>query len=224
MAKQKLELSKKEFQAIVDKLEAANTYESPSHLWKAVEETDWAKKQTPRPLTAAVAYQRAREMGIKFKTQPGKRGRKAGQGMPAGSKRTKGKRSEKMKFYEETYKCIKIALPLVMRERFAKTVKQAETGSLKAAIKLECLDCSCYQPVEIKNCTINTCSLYPHRPYQLDKEKERLKAFVKGEDDSPWKGYYEEIDDVEEEENKDVIEEMEEDTEEEDDGIDEEAA
>lgn len=196
MAKQKLELNKKEFQAIVDKLEKDNTFESPSHLWIAVENTDWAKKQKPRPLTAAVAYQRYKAMGIVIKTKAGKRGRKAGQGMPAGSRKTKGGRAEKMKFYEPSFDGMRISLPLVMEKRFAGTVEKAKKGSLKAAITLKCLDCTCYQPVEVKKCTVNDCALYPHRPWKMEEEKTRLKEFL-AEDGEPWKGYYEEIGDEE---------------------------
>lgn len=43
--------------------------------------------------------------------------------------------------------------------------KQAE-GNAKAAIKLKCLDCTCYQQEEIRNCPMLECSLYMLRPYQ----------------------------------------------------------
>lgn len=31
------------------------------------------------------------------------------------------------------------------------------------AIRAKCLDCSVYQPKEVKNCTCTDCSLYPYR-------------------------------------------------------------
>ena len=39
------------------------------------------------------------------------------------------------------------------------------------AIKLKCLDCCCWERIEVKNCTLETCPLHRHRPYQ-DKDKE----------------------------------------------------
>ncbi len=56
------------------------------------------------------------------------------------------------------------------RQRFPKMalpiIAQAEAGSLPAAIKLACLDCSNFVKHEVRDCAIKWCPLYPHRPYQ----------------------------------------------------------
>ena len=44
-------------------------------MWEAVAKTDWAMDMEPRPLSAAVIYQRVQEYGIETKTKPA-RGRK----------------------------------------------------------------------------------------------------------------------------------------------------
>lgn len=194
MAKQKLEINKKDFQKVVDDLENKQEFENPSALWKAVENTTWAKGLKPRPLTAALAYARAKELGIVIKTKPGKRGRRKGEGMPSTSKRTKGGRSKKMKFYKKTFEGMRISLPMVQKERFEGAIEKAEKGSLRAAIKMKCLDCSGYQPVEVKNCTVTGCPLYPHRPWKHENEGKRMNEFLNGEGE-PWQGYYEECDD-----------------------------
>jgi hypothetical protein len=31
------------------------------------------------------------------------------------------------------------------------------------AIRQKCLDCSCYQPSEVRNCHLTTCNLWPYR-------------------------------------------------------------
>lgn len=31
------------------------------------------------------------------------------------------------------------------------------------AIRKKCLDCSCFQPKEVRECTVISCSLYPYR-------------------------------------------------------------
>ena len=57
------------------------------------------------------------------------------------------------------------------------------------AIREKCLDCSCQQPIEVKECTVATCALYPFRmgvnpyrakrvmsPEQIAKAKANLMA------------------------------------------------
>ena len=41
-----------------------------------------------------------------------------------------------------------------------------------AAIKAKCLDCACWQRNEITHCTVITCPLWAHRPYQNDSESD----------------------------------------------------
>lgn len=50
--------------------------------------------------------------------------------------------------------------------KYKSLVDRAREGSLTAAIKLKCLDCSCWQPDEIRHCPCVECSLFPLRPYQ----------------------------------------------------------
>jgi len=57
------------------------------------------------------------------------------------------------------------------------------------AIREKCLDCTCQQPIEVKECTVTTCALYPLRmgvnpyrakrvmsPEQIAKAKANLMA------------------------------------------------
>ncbi len=45
--------------------------------------------------------------------------------------------------------------------------RKAYSGKSKAAgIKAKCLDCCCWQRVEIELCTTLACPLWPYRPYQ----------------------------------------------------------
>ena len=41
------------------------------------------------------------------------------------------------------------------------------------AIREKCLDCTCQQPIEVKECTVKTCALYPFRmgvnPYRAKR-------------------------------------------------------
>lgn len=167
MAKTKLEINKDEFQKVVTDLENAQTFDNPSKLWKAVEATDWAKNLKPRALTAAVAYARAKELGINIKTQPGKRGNPGG--LVGGAPRVRVPRSTKMKAFAASFVRMRKSTP----ERFRPLVDKLEkSGSLKACIKLKCLECSNWQPGEVKECVITDCPLFPIRPFQGKKTEE----------------------------------------------------
>jgi hypothetical protein len=63
-------------------------------------------------------------------------------------------------FAEQRRRFPKMALPIIDQE---------EQGSLPAAIKLMCLDCSNFVRQEVRDCVISWCPLYPHRPYQRIK-------------------------------------------------------
>lgn len=41
--------------------------------------------------------------------------------------------------------------------------------SYSKAVKAKCLDCSCFERVEITHCEVKTCPLYKIRPYQVKK-------------------------------------------------------
>ena len=43
--------------------------------------------------------------------------------------------------------------------------------SLRLAINAKCWDCSCGQRLEIRECPVVQCPLYPVRPYQIKQEK-----------------------------------------------------
>ena len=163
--RKKIRVDKGEFQRVVEQLESQRTFTNPSELWQAVADTDWAKQQQPRPLTAAVAYLRAREFGIVTKTQPGKRGltRERLAGIP----RKRRPRAEKMAVYGTTFAQMRSEYPKV----FLPIIDRAEKGSFRAAITLKCLECSGFVRAEARQCTVTNCSLYPHRPGAKDLEQ-----------------------------------------------------
>lgn len=171
----KLQINKSELQEVITKLENSQKFENPSALWKAVEATDYAKNQEPRPLTASTAYLRAKQFGIIIKTPGGKRGRgplseeqkKAMQ--EARKTMTRRPRSEKMKEFSETFEKLRKKVPA----RWQNLVKKAEQGSMKAAIALNCLECTVYQVPEIRDCCITGCPMFPHRPYKSKEDEEK---------------------------------------------------
>lgn len=48
--------------------------------------------------------------------------------------------------------------------------KAAEGKSKAAAIKAKCLECCCFQRIEVQNCTATSCPLWIYRPYQSESD------------------------------------------------------
>jgi len=58
-------------------------------------------------------------------------------------------------------------IPNLFKGSYRKQYDKAMTGrAMRAAINSKCLDCMCWQQVEVKRCDIVTCPLHPYRPYQ----------------------------------------------------------
>ena len=158
-----LVLDKAEFQKVVSDLEGSRSFNTQGELWEAVCATEWAKTREPRPLTSQVAYMRAKEMGIVVNTQRAKAFGGKRNGFGGGSHR----RSFASKVVPESVAKVRRRFPLTL----AKTVDKMEQGSLKAAIKLNCMECSGFDKSEVKNCGIVGCPLYSFRPYKNVKKE-----------------------------------------------------
>lgn len=63
-------------------------------------------------------------------------------------------------------------------ERFLPVIEALRSASRSASVKLNCLDCTCYNIEEIRNCDISSCAMWPVRPFQEipDQQPERDKA------------------------------------------------
>lgn len=56
--------------------------------------------------------------------------------------------------------------------KYTGILKQAYSGGSKAAgIKAKCLDCCCYQRLEVEKCRATGCPLWAYRPYQNGGEE-----------------------------------------------------
>ena len=167
MARTKIPVDAAKLQETVSGLEANRTFVNQSALFQAVAETEWAKGLK---LTPAVIYLRVREFKTTCKTLPGKKGGVMTQeridAMRAG-RGTRQPRSEKMKGFADSFEKMRKAFPA----KSLPIIEKAEQGSLRAAIKLMCLDCSGQQAVEVRNCVCPGCPLFPHRPYQGSVEE-----------------------------------------------------
>lgn len=155
MAKKAILLDKIEFQNIVSDLESKTTFKSRGELWQAIESTEWAKGLSPRPLTAQVAMLKAKQLNLDIKTPLGKRGN----ANLANSVR--GPRVAKR---------IPLEIVAQLKQRYPEslhsTIDRAASGSMKAAIKLNCIECSGFIKKEVALCQIQTCPMWTFRPYK----------------------------------------------------------
>ena len=156
-----IEINKVEFQACVSEIEGKNTFSNRTELWEAVEASDWAKTREPRPLTSQVALLKAEELGLEIKTVKGKRGKTKGCGPVSVGGRKK-------KVFSPVN--IRSGIPLDMRASLEKAVQRAANGSLKARIKLMCMDCTNWQKKEIALCENIQCPMHDVRPYKVKVE------------------------------------------------------
>ena len=51
-------------------------------------------------------------------------------------------------------------------------------AAILQAIRSKCLDCSCYQPVEVRGCPVSACGLWPYR-FGVDPDPSRTRGFAK---------------------------------------------
>ena len=51
-------------------------------------------------------------------------------------------------------------------------------AAILQAIRHKCLDCSCYQPVEVRECPVTTCGLWPYR-FGVDPDPSPNRGFAK---------------------------------------------
>lgn len=158
MGKKKIPVKKSELEAVINELEANNTYSAESHLFAAVAETEWAKRQK---ITAPVVYLRVREYKIQLKTQVGKRGM-----MPKGVRPPRQKslltRAQKFAKYAHIFAAMLKEYPRQLHVK----INRIRKGSMKAAIAVKCLDCSGFYGREVKWCPCKTCALWVFRPNQ----------------------------------------------------------
>ena len=130
-----------------------NKFANRSALWAALQASDWAKNQ-PTPMSAQTAMVMAKKYDAIINTPLGKRGRQKGCAPVMGGGR---KRKD---IPEVAASAMRKLFPLKM-----KAVDRAIKGSFKAAIKLKCLDCTCNDIVEVRECPMVDCPLWAFRGY-----------------------------------------------------------
>lgn len=164
-----IEVTAQELQSALSILESSQEggcFPTRNALWAALEQTEWAKTRSPRPLTAQVAMLMAKKHNTTIATPVGRRGRQKGCAPISvkGGRKRKQLSPEQAKFlYDNTPK------------KFHKIVDKIVAGSMKARIKRNCLECCGWEREEARNCGITSCSFYAVRAYRTKEEKNDAK-------------------------------------------------
>lgn len=65
-------------------------------------------------------------------------------------------------------------VPFKNIDELSKAVEAGEINTLKKAVKAKCLDCSCYNSTEVRECPVKNCPLYAFRngknPYRKKRD------------------------------------------------------
>jgi len=167
-----IKIDKDEFQAIINLLEANNTFNSRNALWKAIENTDWAKSQTPSPLKWATAANKAEQMGLTIKTPT--------------REPTKPDVPTNIETKTDEFPTLIVPeppKPTIIKNLRKKPVKFCKNkivvpkNDLRRAVRDKCMDCSGNNRENVASCHVKSCPLYAVRPYKLDsasKETENV--------------------------------------------------
>ena len=165
-----------ELQAQVDALEAGHTFPSRRALFRALAGSEWGRL---RGLRAEALKMRAKRLGVVVRTGKGALCRAARPGTDLEHAANSGEAAGDTPGAARPCSgpCSgssgpargRVELPLLRQTtpaRYGDLVGRVERGSLKAAVKLKCLDCSNWQPQEVRLCTMTDCPLHGVRPYQ----------------------------------------------------------
>ena len=164
MPRPKQLIDKKELQAEVNKLEASQTFDGRMALYKALSETLWA---ATNKFTLQVLMTKIREYKVILKTvsNKGKGLEKFRECLSAPIERIS--RAEKFAQNTESMDAFDKLMKFTPRA-YRSLVIEAKNGSLAAACKLNCLQCTDFQIVEIRECPIKHCSMWNFRAYKSE--------------------------------------------------------
>lgn len=154
---------KKKGEAEVAPVAVVSPFPNRSALYLAISESDWAKSKGVVILPATVANW-VKKHNISLLTPVGKKGRQKGVKIE-GAGRKRRVRNEKN--YNAMIKSLNMQAVRGVHPSMVKVADKAASGSMKAAIKLKCMDCCGHDKKYVRECTSYDCALWTYRPYQV---------------------------------------------------------
>lgn len=164
----------KQDELLAELLEAEETaeFDSYSELYEYVSGSDWGQNQMKTDgnegiATASVISLRVTQWDLKkhLKTTKGDVGKGIRNGNKGSVREARSVKMNKRTDKQEIEDALNESLG-TPNGKYDKLIKQVMKGSMPAIVKAKCLDCTCLQVYEIKNCTMKGCALYAVRPFQ----------------------------------------------------------
>lgn len=167
MARTKIKIDEAVLRSVIAECEQERAYTNRSMLFEDVA-SKYNTLTDTTILNAQLVYLRVNELQIELKTPKGKKGRAKGSKIEGGGKRVS--RAEKFAgnlSVQGSFSDLRSSVPAQYRP----LVKKIEQGSIKAAIKLNCLSCVGFERKvdgvdQIGNCECTNCPMFCFRPYQ----------------------------------------------------------
>lgn len=172
-------VDRKALQECIIQVEELGVKRNWAELFSAVAEI--YNSVTEQNCSGAVLQKIATDDKMDIETPRGKKG--AGLGMRI-------KRRKRMDVFagkpevQKSFKEMRKELPLWTNGRFLPVIEKIESGSLTAAVKLKCLECSGFISADVRTCGSTGCSLWPFRPYQTKDDKPEIDI-VEEDSDQP---------------------------------------
>lgn len=141
-------------------------------------------------ITPSIVMLRIKEFNLTVKTPIGQRGRQSGVKMTdehkallAAGRQNRVKGGRKAKFEKNPeIKAALVDLKEKTPESYVSLVEKIAAGSMRAAVRLNCLQCSNYQRIEIKECNCTGCPMFAFRPYQNSVDEAEPEEIVVSEE------------------------------------------
>lgn len=156
--------------SIVNDLEETEQFTNRSILFEEVATA--YESLTGEKISAALVYLRINEWQIDLKTPKGQKGRAPGQKLSDEHKNALIAGRKKEKSYNANYDEMFKRTP----ERYHRLIELTKTGNRRAAIKLNCLNCTAFSVKEVRNCSSDACAFYGIRPFQKKSDLPIIEA------------------------------------------------
>lgn len=166
MGRRTIPVDKKLLEKSIKKCESSQKFSSQSKLWDAVAE-DYNKNQEVEQINAGVVRLRALTWEIPIQTPQGRKGTTKQNNISPVSSADRTTRKEKFAASPAAIRSIN-AMRKDIPSAYRSVVEKIAEGSMKAAVKLKCLDCCNYDKVEIRECEAYSCPLWLFKPYNTN--------------------------------------------------------
>ena len=196
MARTAVKVDRIKLVSAINEVEKNGPFRTRTKLYdRAAREYNSSVSDTSLEITPSIVMLRIKEFNLTVKTPIGQRGRQSGVKMTdehkallAAGRKNRVKGGRKAKFEKNPQ--IKAALN-DLRDKtssnhyaapYLPLVEKIAAGSMRAAVRLNCLQCSNYQRNEIKECNCTGCPMFAFRPYQNSVDEAEPEEIVVSEE------------------------------------------